>query len=108
MNCFSRDGGTRISLGGTLAPRRNVSFGGWAVRWAQSSGLWPGERRTLREGVLEMAVLPGERDEQNGEDFGGAREEDGGARRVEAVDGGGRRALDVVRGLGIGEAVGLD
>ncbi len=63
-------------------------MGGWAVRWAQSRGEWPGERRTFLEGRREGDKVEVERD-------GGAREREGGggARRVEAVEGGGRRVV---------------
>ena len=75
-----------MSCGGTSAPRRNVGGGGWAVRCAQSRGEWPGSRRTFFEGRVE-----GERVEVVRDEVGGAREREGGARRVDAVEGGGRR-----------------
>lgn len=61
--------------------------GGLLVRCAQSRGEWPGSSWTFLEGRAEGARVEVE----------GARREDvagfrpGGARRVEAVDGGGRR-----------------
>lgn len=82
-----------MSCGGTSAPRRNVGVGGLAIRCAQSRGEWPGSRRTFLEGRVE-----GERVEVEREEFGGAREREGGARRVEAVEGGGRRVVESVGG----------
>lgn len=82
-----------MSCGGTSAPRRNVGVGGLAVRCAQSRGEWPGSRRTFLEGRVE-----GERVDVEREEFGGAREREGGARRVDAVEGGGRRVVERVGG----------
>jgi hypothetical protein len=77
-----------MRCGGTEAPRRKVGVGGYLMRWAQSSGEWPGERRTFFEGREK-----GERVEVEGarEDVRGPRDRDGGPRRVEAAEGGGRR-----------------
>ena len=60
------------------------------IRCAQSRGEWPGARRTFLEGRDE-----GERvDEEAGiGKEGRARDREGGARRDEATDGGGRRAV---------------
>ena len=90
-----------MRLGGTSAPRRNVGFGGWAIRWAQSRGEWPGSRRTFLEGREggDRVDVEGAR-----EDVGGAREREGGPRRVDAAEGGGRRAVE---GFGGARAVGL-
>lgn len=65
------------------------------MRWAQSSGEWPGERRTFFEGREE-----GERVEVEGarEDGVGGRDRDDGPRRVEAAEGGGRRVDDGLSG----------
>ena len=63
--------------------------GGLAIRCAQSRGEWPGSRRTFLEGRLD-----GERVEVEREEIGGAREREGGARRVEAAEGGGRRDVE--------------
>jgi hypothetical protein len=65
------------------------------MRWAQSSGEWPGERRTFFEGREE-----GERVEVEGarEDGVEARDRDGGPRRFEAAEGGGRRVDDGLSG----------
>lgn len=91
-----------MSCGGTSAPRRNVGVGGLAVRCAQSRGEWPGSRRTFLEGRAE-----GERVEVDREEVGGAREREGGARRVEAVEGGGRRVVESVGGArGVGAGIG--
>lgn len=83
-----------MRCGGTEAPRRKVWVGGCLIRWAQSSGEWPGERRTFFE----------EREEGESVEFEGAsevdwgpRDRDGVARRVEAAEGGGRRLIE---GLG--------
>lgn len=68
-------------------------MGGLAIRYAQSSGEWPGSRRTFFEGRVE-----GDRVEAEREDVGGAREREGGARSVDAVEGGGRRVVERVGG----------
>lgn len=77
-------------LGGTSGPRRRYGFGGEEVRAAQSRGEWPGLRRTFLEGREE-----GERVDVEGasEPVVGERLDFvvGGVRRVEAVEGGGRR-----------------
>lgn len=77
-------------LGGTSGPRRRYGFGGEEVRAAQSRGLWPGLRRTFLEGREE-----GERVDVEGASEPGVGERldfvVGGVRRVEAVEGGGRR-----------------
>lgn len=75
-------------------PRRKLGAGGFAVRYAQSRGEWPGSRRTFLEGREEGARVDAEGARL---EVGGARERDGGARRVDAEEGGGRR---VVEGLG--------
>lgn len=88
--------------GGTSAPRRNVGVGGLAVRWAQSRGEWPGSRRTFLEGGrVEGWRVEVERREA------GAREREesgGGARRVDAVEGGGAWRVEegAPRGVGSG------
>ena len=97
-----------MSCGGTSLPRRKVGVGGLAVRCAQSRGEWPGSRRTFLEGRLD-----GERVEVVGARevvVGGAREREGEPRRIDAVDGGGRRAMDGLGGvLNVGGAgVGRD
>ncbi len=43
-----------MRVGGTSAPRRKVDEGGLEVRCAQSSGEWPGDRRTFLEGRAEL------------------------------------------------------
>lgn len=91
-----------MSCNGTSAPRRKVGVGGLAVRCAQSRGEWPGSRRTFLEGRVE-----GERVEVDKDEEGGAREREGGARRVEAVEGVVRRVVERVGGarrvdLGVG------
>lgn len=60
------------------------------MRCAQSSGEWPGARRTFREGRLDAGRVEdvGVRDE-GGPAAAGERE--GGVRRVDARDGGGWR-----------------
>ena len=82
-----------MSCAGTSAPRRKLAAGGLAIRCAQSRGEWPGSRRTFLEGRLEGARVEVEREE-----IGGAREREGGARRVEAVEGGGRRVVESLGG----------
>ncbi len=76
-----------MSCGGTSAPRRKVGVGGCAVRWAQSRGEWPGERRTFLDWREEGDRVEVERERER-EEVGV-----GGARRVEAVEGGGRRVV---------------
>lgn len=80
-----------MSCGGTSAPRRNVGVGGLVVRWAQSRGEWPGSRRTFLEGRVD-----GERVEVEREEVDGARDRERGARREEAIEGGGRRVVERV------------
>lgn len=70
-----------MRLEGTLAPRINFGLGGLLTRCAQSRGEWPGARRTFFDG----------REEGGREDDVGARDREGGVRRVEAAEGGGRR-----------------
>ena len=94
-----------MSCGGTSLPRRKVGVGGLAVRYAQSRGEWPGSRRTFFDGRAE-----GERIDVVGaiEEVGGAGEREGGPRRVDAEEGGGRRVFEglggvlKVGGLGVG------
>ena len=84
-----------MSCGGTSLPRKKLGVGGLAVRCAQSSGEWPGSRRTFREGRAVGARV----DEEGArEELGGARGREGGARRVDAADGGGRRAVEGLDG----------
>lgn len=89
---------------GTSAPRRKVGVGGLAVRWAQSRGEWLGSRRTFFEGRE-----PGARVEVEGarDVRGGLRVFGVGARRVEAAEGGGRRAVEGLGGFLNGEVVGV-
>ena len=74
-------------------PRRKLGVGGWDSRCAQSRGEWPGSRRTFfgRRALGARVEVEGARED------GGAREREGGARRVEAVEGGGRMGVE---GLG--------
>jgi len=83
-----------MRLGGTSAPRRKVAVGGFAVRCAQSRGEWPGSRRTFLDGRIDGAKVDIEGARDRLDAFAGP---DGGARNVEAAEGGGRR---VVEGLG--------
>lgn len=80
-----------MSCGGTSFPRRNVELGGFWVKWAQSSGEWPGSRITFLDGRDNGARVEvvGARDV-----VVGAREREGGPRKVDAAEGGGRRAVD--------------
>lgn len=64
------------------------------MRFAQSSGEWPGSSCTFLEGRCE----DGRVDAVGAEEEGAPRERLGGARRVEAIDGGGRRVEDNVGG----------
>ena len=96
-----------MSCGGTSFPRRNVGVGGLCVRWAQSRGEWPGSRITFLDGRDDGARVEvvGARDV-----VVGAGERDGGPRRVDAAEGGGRRGVDGFAGdLKIGTSgVGLE
>ena len=96
-----------MSWGGTSFPRRNVGVGGLWVRWAQSRGEWPGSRITFLDGRDDGARVEvvGASDV-----VVGARERDGGPRRVDAAEGGGRRGVDGFGGdLKIGTSgVGLE
>lgn len=85
----------RIRFGGTSTPRRNVEEGGLVVRCAQSSGECPGSRSTFREGRDEGARV--EVDGADREFVWDARP--GGARSVDADDGGGRRVV-ILDGIG--------
>ena len=60
------------------------------MRWAQSRGEWPGSRMTFLEGRAE-----GDRVDVEGarEDVAGFERPDGGPRKVEAAEGGGRRVV---------------
>ena len=80
-----------MSCGGTSFPRRNVGLGGLWVRWAQSRGEWPGSRINFLDGRDDGARVEvvGARDV-----LVGAREREGGPRRVDAAEGDGRRAVD--------------
>ena len=97
-----------MSCGRTSLPRRNVAVSGLPVRCAQSTGQWPGSRRTFFEGRVD-----GERVEVVGvrEVEGGASEREGGPRRVDAAEGGGRRLVEGigavlnVGGIGVGREV---
>ena len=90
-----------MSCGGTSFPRRKVALGGFWVKCAQSRGEWPGSRITFLDGRDEGARVEvvGARDVAVG-----AREREGGPRRVDAVEGGGRRAVD---GFGGGLKIGI-
>lgn len=77
-------------------------MGGWAVRWAQSRGEWPGCRRTFLEGRVE-----GWRVEVERRKGGGRVREEGcgagaGARRVDAVEGGGAQGVKEGARSGVG------
>ena len=72
--------------------------GGLLTRCAQSSGEWPGARRTFLEG----------REDGGREDAVGASERDGGARRVEAAEGGGARVDDGLGGARLAVGGGRD
>lgn len=91
---------TRIRCEGTSEPRRNVEDGGEVCSAAQSSGEWPGARRTFLEG----------REAAGRVEAVGAREDFfvavGGTRREEAAEGRGRRVVDVDFGIG-GFEIGL-
>lgn len=67
-----------------------MGVGGLFTRLAQSSGEWPGSSRTFFEGRFDGANVEVEggmiRDE-------GAREFEGGVRRIEAAEGGGWRVV---------------
>ena len=80
-----------MSCGGTSFPRRKVGLGGLWVKWAQSSGEWPGSRITFLDGRDNGARVEvvGARDV-----VVGAREREGGPRRVDAAERDGRRAVD--------------
>ncbi len=80
-----------MSCGGTSFPRRNVGLGGLWVKWAQSSGEWPGSRITFLDGRDNGARVEvvGARDV-----VVEVREREGGPRKVDAAEGGGRRAVD--------------
>lgn len=93
-----------MRLGGTLAPRRKVELGGFAVRCAQSRGEWPGSRRTFLEGRAEGAKVDIEGARDRLDAFAGP---DGGARNVEAAEGGGRRVVEGVGGRLMVVAVGF-
>lgn len=64
-------------------------MGGCWVKWAQSSGEWPGSRRTFLEGRLEGASVDVETDAVTEDGEGAARGWEGGTRRLAATDGGG-------------------
>jgi len=94
---------------GRALPRRKVGVGGLVVRAAQSSGLWPGGRITLREGREaggRVEVVAARAEE-------GVEEDLGGARKVEARDGGGAREEELLsfgrgrRALGRGGGGGI-
>lgn len=96
-------------MGGRLGPRRRAEELGERVRAAQSRGLWPGERRTLREGFLVVVVeAEGAVKEEEGGGpkvlgCGGAvGRGGGGARREEAAEGGGRSGAERFDGRGGG------
>ena len=85
-------------MAGTSVPRKNVGVGGEEVRWAQSRGEWPGLRRTFfggRAGGASVEVLGAREDDE------GTREPFGGARNVEAAEGGGQRVVESVGGVAL-------
>ena len=85
-----------MRFGGTSSPRRKVGVGGFAVRWAQSRGEWPGSRSTF----LEALFAGGSVDIEGAREvLDGLSEADGGARSEEADDGGGRRLVDGFGGI---------
>ena len=67
---------------------------GLLTRFAQSSGEWPGSRRTFLEGRLAegRVELVGAREE------GAMDERDNGVRRVGAAEGGGRSSPEILGG----------
>lgn len=90
-----------MRAGGTAAPRRKVGVGGCLVRWAQSSGEWPGSSTTFFEGRFAGARVDVEGASEGGEE---PRDRDGGGRRLEAADGGGC-SVEGARGRGRREGV---
>lgn len=60
-------------------------MGGCRVRYAQSSGEWPGSRRTFLDERLEGARVDVDRGREEVE---GASDRDGGVWRLEAAGGG--------------------